>query len=74
MVKVRSNNNDVESRFEIAELCRETGEQRERLAWLRSVIALEPNHKTAHAELAKCYSALGDLEESRKHSQLAEAY
>ncbi len=74
VAKVGSNHDDIESRFEISELLRETGEQRERLAWLRSVVALDPNHKTAHAELAKCYAILGDLDESRKHSRMAEAY
>lgn len=72
VVKVRNNNGDVESRFEIAELLREVGETTDRLQWLRSIIELDPSHKAAHAELAKYYAALGDLEESRKHSLLAE--
>ncbi len=71
--KVRDDDKDVESRFEIAELLRETGEPRERFLWLRSIVELEPKHKAAHAELAKCYAALGNLEESSKHSQLAES-
>ncbi len=70
--KVRDDDKDVESRFEITELIRESGEPRERLLWLRSIVELEPKHKAAHAELAKCYAALGNLEESQKHSQLAE--
>lgn len=74
VAKVRSNNDDVESRYEIAELRRKTDDQRERLAWLRSVVALDPNHKAAHAGLAECFAALGDLEASRKHSRLAEAF
>jgi len=71
--KVRDDDKDVESRFEIAELMRDTGEPRERLLWLRSIVELEPKHKAAHAELAKCFSALGKLEESEKHRQLAES-
>lgn len=70
--KVREDDKDVESRFEIAELLHEAGEPRDRLLWLRSIVALDPKHKAAHAELAKCYAALGLLEESQKHSQLAE--
>ena len=71
--KVREDDKDVESRFEIAELLRERGEPRDRLLWLHSIVELDPKHKAAHAELAKCYAALGHLEESRKHSQLAES-
>lgn len=70
--KVRRSNGDVESRFEIAKLLREIGEQREQLAWLRSVVDLDPNHKAAHAELASYYAAQGDWEAFRKHNQLAE--
>ncbi len=71
--KVRDDDKDVASRFEIAELIRESGEPRERLLWLRSIVELEPKHKAAHAELAKCFAALGNLEESEKHRQLAES-
>lgn len=73
LTAVRIKNDDVAARFEIAEVLRVTGEPQERLLWLRSVIALDPAHKAAHAELAKCYAELGNLEESKKHSRLAEA-
>ncbi len=72
VVNVRKNNGDVDSRFKIAQLHRETGDQWERLMWLRSVIFIDANHKDAHAELAKCYAELGNLEESNKHSRLAD--
>jgi tetratricopeptide (TPR) repeat protein len=71
--RVRDNDSDVEARFEITELLRGTGESADRLLWLRSVVELDPTHQRAHAELADCYAALGNLEESRKHHRLAEA-
>lgn len=70
---VRVMNDDVGARFEIAELLRETGEPRDRLLWLQSVVGLDPNHKRAHAELAQCYAEFGNREQSRKHRVLAEA-
>lgn len=70
--KARDDSEDAQARFEIAELLREKGKAQDRLLWLRSVVELDPKHKEAHAELAKCYAELGQLEASRKHALLAE--
>ena len=69
--RVRVKNDDLAARFEISELLRESGEPRERFLWLRSIVILDPDHQAAHMELAKCYTDLGNAEESAKHSRLA---
>lgn len=74
VAKVCADNGDVDSRFEIAQLLQETGQQRERLLWLRSIVAIVPDHYAAHIELAKYYADAGDSEESMKHKMLSEAH
>jgi tetratricopeptide (TPR) repeat protein len=70
--RVRVKNDDLEARFEIAELLREYGEPKDRLLWLRSIVALDPSYQPAHRELAKYYAESGNAEESAKHSNLAQ--
>lgn len=70
--RVRLKNDDLGARFEISELLRDFGEPRERFLWLRSIVALDPHHRAAHLELAKCYAEFGNAEESAKHSLLAQ--
>ncbi len=70
--RVRLKNDDLDARFEISELLRDFGEPRERLLWLRSILAIDPHHQPAHLELAKYYAEFGNAEESTKNSHLAQ--
>ena len=70
--QVMVDTNDVEARFQIAELLRDYGTPAERLGWLRSIIQINARYRPAYIALVECYEALGQDKEAQKHQQLAD--
>ncbi len=64
--------NDVDARFEIAELLRDYGTPAERLGWLRSIIQIDSRYRPAYVALVECYEELGQDKEAQKHQWLAD--
>ncbi|MCX7421176.1 MAG: tetratricopeptide repeat protein [Planctomycetia bacterium] len=70
--QVMLDSNDLEARFQIAELLRDYGTPAERLGWLRSIIQINARYRPAYTALVECYEALGQNKEAQKHQQLAD--
>jgi tetratricopeptide (TPR) repeat protein len=70
--QVMVNSNDVEARFEIAELLRDYGTPAEQLGWLRSIIQINPRHRPAYIALVECYEALGRDKDAQNSQWLAD--
>lgn len=71
--RVTANSNDLEARYELTELLRNNGSQTDRVAWLRSIIEIDPKHQRAQAALAEHYEQTGDSELAVTHRAFSEA-
>ena len=70
--QVMVNTKDVEARYKIAELLRDASNQTDRLAWLRSIIEIDPRYQRAHAALAELYAKTGNRELAATHRAISE--
>lgn len=68
--EVRKRPGDVQLRFQAAPMILRHRSPEEAIAWLRSVLQLEPRHRDANQLLAEYYSRQGERELSEKHRRL----
>jgi tetratricopeptide (TPR) repeat protein len=70
--RVSRNPENVELRAEVGTLLLRTGNKRNALRWLLSVLDLDPGHPPTHLALADYYDSVGDPEQARKHRLAAQ--
>ena len=64
---------DPDLRREAGEIMVRQGQEEEGLRWLRSALALDPDHAPTHRVLADYFERHGQKEEAAQHRRLAEA-
>ena len=68
-MKLVKESNDLEARFEVGRLYTKYGTIEEGIRWLKTVLAVDPDHEPTHALLADYCAEAGDNEQERQHRQ-----
>jgi tetratricopeptide (TPR) repeat protein len=62
---------NLDARVEAGEICLRNGQEAEALRWLHGTLERDPDHKGAHAAMAKFYALHNDLQQAQYHQKRA---